>query len=151
MSSDTNLAHLSALSNCRTRRSEHFFLIHMQTMSTATKHPLATGSGIIDYHQPSFDPPTSFYIQISNEYVGIFFSAPRAIPETELVIWEWKSGREKLVHKSCKHSLLQVSDILLSSIFLILGFYISLFCLGLMFSLLACQMTPLNLLYLISS
>ncbi|KIK52146.1 hypothetical protein GYMLUDRAFT_180465 [Collybiopsis luxurians FD-317 M1] len=72
-----------------------FYHIHLQTMSTATKHPLAANSGLIPHLRPSFDPSTVYSIQISSEFLGILFHGGAILPN-EFVIWEWKTGTKKL-------------------------------------------------------
>ncbi|KAE9402526.1 hypothetical protein BT96DRAFT_991162 [Gymnopus androsaceus JB14] len=69
--------------------------IWIQTMSTAEKHPLAIGSGVIDYCH-SFRRRTSYSIEISLDYVGILFHGYNDAVEGELIIWEWKTGCKKL-------------------------------------------------------
>ncbi|KAJ4490426.1 hypothetical protein J3R30DRAFT_3278775 [Lentinula aciculospora] len=67
--------------------------IHIRSMSTATRHPLATGTGFIKHLQSSLD--ISYSIQISMDFLAIFFHAA-GLSVNEIVIWEWKSGLMKL-------------------------------------------------------
>ncbi|KAJ3746332.1 hypothetical protein DFH05DRAFT_1484752 [Lentinula detonsa] len=68
--------------------------IYMRSMSTATKHPLTTGSGLIEHS--FYDPNTSYSIKISLDVLAIFFHATNNPSVNEFVIWEWKTGHKKL-------------------------------------------------------
>ncbi|KAF5374083.1 hypothetical protein D9757_010711 [Collybiopsis confluens] len=74
--------------------SSPIYNLHVQTMSAAKKHPLAVESGIIRHSRHAFDQSTSFSIQISGDYVGLFFHD--SAMQNEFIIWEWKTGNKKL-------------------------------------------------------
>ncbi|KAF5387231.1 hypothetical protein D9757_006816 [Collybiopsis confluens] len=68
--------------------------IHILTMSTATKHPLAADSGML-YHDRSLPHLASYSMQISGDFVGILFYA-NGLLQNEFIIWGWKTGEKKL-------------------------------------------------------
>ncbi|KAJ3875709.1 hypothetical protein F5051DRAFT_413564 [Lentinula edodes] len=77
-------------------RVDRHHCIYLRSMSTATKHPLATESGCIKHLRHFFDPDTSYSIQISLEFLAIFFHTASVLSANEFVIWDWKTGQTKL-------------------------------------------------------
>ncbi|KAF9078284.1 hypothetical protein BDP27DRAFT_1280739 [Rhodocollybia butyracea] len=78
----------------RTARRSGYHRIHLQKLSTGAKHPLASHSGVIEHFSSA--PHTSFLIQVSSEYIGIFFNANLNFATNEFAVWEWKTGQRKL-------------------------------------------------------
>ena len=81
-------------------------LIHLRSLSTGERHPLAGNTGILEYtvidlgHSP-------LSVQISGKYVGILFLVESENGREwtkELVVWSWRTGVRKAVsteHRLC--------------------------------------------------
>jgi hypothetical protein len=70
--------------------------MQLRRLSTGAVHPLApTPANITHVLDESIDP-LSFSLQISGKYLGVLFISGGE-GESELVIWDWKTGRVQLV------------------------------------------------------
>ncbi|KAJ3761753.1 hypothetical protein EV360DRAFT_79966 [Lentinula raphanica] len=93
--------------------------IYIRTMSTAKKHPLASGPGLIEHPRFTFDLGTSYSIKISSDNLAIFFRRSLMDSSNEFVIWDWRTGRKKLHlidHEMESFCLLSERHVLLSVI-----------------------------------
>ena len=77
-------------------------LIHLLSLSTGEKHPLAADIAVLEYTlTPLVFPVLS--VKISGEYVGVSFTVQSVIDledlgkRTNLVVWSWRTGVRKLV------------------------------------------------------
>ncbi|KAI0068303.1 hypothetical protein BV25DRAFT_1793722 [Artomyces pyxidatus] len=95
--------------------------VHLRTLSSGARHPLAPKSGILEYERPIEDTARtdwSYSIRVSGDYVGILFlNDPAAL--CELFVWEWKTGvlRLKIVEPQMRSfTFLEVFYVLVGAI-----------------------------------
>jgi hypothetical protein len=67
--------------------------IHLRTLSTGEKHPLARSIGMVEYGLDII-LSRSHTIRICGDYVGILFISGL---RNYLVVWNWKTGVRELV------------------------------------------------------
>ncbi|KAI9445328.1 hypothetical protein H4582DRAFT_909672 [Lactarius indigo] len=73
--------------------------IHMYSLSTGEKHPLAGSAGAVEHTLAVPDVVIirwSYSIRICGDYVGILF-IERFERRNELVVWNWRTGVRKLI------------------------------------------------------
>ncbi len=73
------------------------FNFHIRTISTGQKHPLAKNPKVsVKLDIISRDAVSTFAIQISGDYFGVFFNDAQG-DGGFLVIWNWKTGEKEMV------------------------------------------------------
>ena len=83
-------------------------------MSTGEPHPLASGSRVL-MHEQQWRDHTSYSIQTCGDTLGVMhvMSDGRDFNETEVVLWNWKTGQVLVVRRllSSIHRVCQVPSV----------------------------------------
>ncbi|THH09751.1 hypothetical protein EW146_g8591 [Bondarzewia mesenterica] len=67
------------------------FHIHLLSMQNGCPHPTAS-SPIISFITPLRTPQLSYNIQITEQFLGVFFPDHTRAQRSRLVLWSWKTG-----------------------------------------------------------
>ncbi|KAH8099418.1 hypothetical protein BXZ70DRAFT_943596 [Cristinia sonorae] len=70
------------------------FSIHLRSMATGKPHPAASHA-ILEHTVDGLR--FSFTIQPSGDYLGVFFESAEEEIDSELVVWNWKTGKVEMV------------------------------------------------------
>lgn len=71
--------------------------VHIRTMDPGTPHPAASEPAYLLHTLERADTPSFPIISISGDFVGVIFRAGLGFGESELLIWNWKTGVREYV------------------------------------------------------
>ncbi|KAF8266414.1 hypothetical protein EI94DRAFT_1733136 [Lactarius quietus] len=90
------------------RNDPNLFRIHLRTLSTGQKHPLAGTTAFLEHRLSEIIfGRSSLSIRICGDYVGILFILGR---KNDLIVWSWRTGVQKLVLSANLRSFAFLSD-----------------------------------------
>ncbi|KAI6108453.1 hypothetical protein EDD16DRAFT_1619560 [Pisolithus croceorrhizus] len=69
--------------------------VHLRSLTTGSRHPLAPDPSILRHSINEGVVELSFIVQVCEDCVAVHFISHEAAP-SELVVWNWKTGRKEL-------------------------------------------------------
>lgn len=69
--------------------------VHLRSLTTGNRHPLAPDPSILQHSIDEGVVEFSFIVQVCEDRVAVNFISHGAVP-SELVVWNWKTGRREL-------------------------------------------------------